>query len=102
MRIIANQIIENIVFEEASIPPETIKNYTKRKMVGAIANELLKYPHLFKETQSERPFDNTKFEIAIVMLRMDTVRDIGIILRDHSYLNDYWKKQIQYLFNEKL
>lgn len=61
MRIIANQIIENIVFEEASI-----------------------------------------FEIAIVMLRMDTVRDIGIILRDHSYLNDYWKKQIQYLFNEKL
>lgn len=48
--------------DHTPFPPETIKNYTKRKMVGAIANELLKYPHLFKETQSERPFDNTKLE----------------------------------------
>ena len=87
---------------EISLAPYTKEERTmlmRKELLQMINKELLQFYQFFHEEDIGR---NCKlYEAQYIVLSLETFREIGKILREHSALNDYWMKQLQWLFTEK-
>ena len=86
--------------QQLGIPKEEMSVIIKRELLRKIDEELLKFDQFFHE-EEDPEFAYRIYEAQYIVLSLDTFREIGRILKEHSGLNDYWMKQLQFLFIEK-
>lgn len=100
MKIIAQVKKSYYELTNLRIPDEEMSKIMKKELLQKIDEHLLTFDQFFHE-ENDRESASRIYEAQYIVLSLDTFRDIGKILREHSNLNDYWMKQIQCLFVEK-
>jgi len=100
MKITAQQRHSYFKIQQLAIPKEEMSIIIKKELLKKIDEELLKFDQFFHEEEDQETAHRI-YEAQYIVLSLDTFREIGRILKEHSNLNSYWMKQLQFLFIEK-
>lgn len=100
MKITAQQRIENKMLKDMIIDLPIFEDHIHTEMSISIGQELRKYPKLFTKTLSEKPFDNTTYELQVVVISTQTFRELMEVAQ--ARLNRTEFETFREILNEKL
>ena len=100
MKITVQQRVENYMLKEMAIDLPTFEDHVKTELAISIGKEFRKHPKLFTKILSEKPFDNTTYELQVIVVSTQTFKELMEVLIRR--LNNTEFKKVREILNEKL